>query len=155
MVHEYTRDRLQGWVADYCEGDGLLDLPTGVPEHASALLSAWLIAACDRRDVEPEDLELADLRDALLEHVALLTFPAHVHEAVPVLCRDFLARLEAEGRLSDGRDLGMSLYAQGEAYARAVSGRPEPIKRPGSKLGRNDPCPCGSGKKYKRCCMKS
>lgn len=21
-------------------------------------------------------------------------------------------------------------------------------------LGRNDPCPCGSGKKYKKCCMK-
>jgi len=23
----------------------------------------------------------------------------------------------------------------------------------GKKIGRNDPCPCGSGKKYKRCCM--
>ena len=23
------------------------------------------------------------------------------------------------------------------------------------KLGRNDPCPCGSGKRYKRCCLKS
>ena len=23
------------------------------------------------------------------------------------------------------------------------------------KLGRNDPCPCGSGKKYKQCCLKS
>ena len=22
-----------------------------------------------------------------------------------------------------------------------------------SKVGRNDPCPCGSGKKYKKCCM--
>lgn len=22
------------------------------------------------------------------------------------------------------------------------------------KVGRNDPCPCGSGKKYKQCCMK-
>ncbi len=22
-----------------------------------------------------------------------------------------------------------------------------------SKIGRNDPCPCGSGKKYKKCCM--
>jgi uncharacterized protein YecA (UPF0149 family) len=22
----------------------------------------------------------------------------------------------------------------------------------GSKVGRNDPCPCGSGKKYKKCC---
>lgn len=27
----------------------------------------------------------------------------------------------------------------------------EPLKRP-SKIGRNDPCPCRSGKKYKRCC---
>jgi hypothetical protein len=23
------------------------------------------------------------------------------------------------------------------------------------KTGRNDPCPCGSGKKYKRCCMEA
>jgi len=23
-----------------------------------------------------------------------------------------------------------------------------------TKVGRNDPCPCGSGKKYKRCCGK-
>lgn len=28
----------------------------------------------------------------------------------------------------------------------------EPIKRQGDKIGRNDPCPCGSGKKYKHCC---
>lgn len=24
----------------------------------------------------------------------------------------------------------------------------------GEKVGRNDPCPCGSGKKYKQCCQK-
>jgi preprotein translocase subunit SecA len=30
--------------------------------------------------------------------------------------------------------------------------RPEPAKRTTDKVGRNDPCPCGSGKKYKRCC---
>jgi len=29
--------------------------------------------------------------------------------------------------------------------------RAEPAKREGEKVGRNDPCPCGSGKKYKRC----
>lgn len=27
-----------------------------------------------------------------------------------------------------------------------------PYKREGKKIGRNDPCPCGSGKKYKKCC---
>lgn len=29
-----------------------------------------------------------------------------------------------------------------------------PITRNGKKVGRNDPCPCGSGKKYKQCCGK-
>jgi preprotein translocase SecA subunit len=33
-------------------------------------------------------------------------------------------------------------------------GRAAPTKRQGEKVGRNDPCPCGSGKKYKRCCGK-
>jgi preprotein translocase subunit SecA len=28
----------------------------------------------------------------------------------------------------------------------------QPIRRAGPKVGRNEPCPCGSGKKYKKCC---
>ena len=31
---------------------------------------------------------------------------------------------------------------------------PETVRRKGKKVGRNDPCPCGSGKKYKHCCGK-
>jgi preprotein translocase subunit SecA len=27
------------------------------------------------------------------------------------------------------------------------------VRRDGKKVGRNDPCPCGSGKKYKKCCL--
>ncbi|MGE4157715.1 MAG: YecA family protein [Planctomycetota bacterium] len=29
----------------------------------------------------------------------------------------------------------------------------EPARRMSEKIGRNDPCPCGSGKKYKKCCL--
>jgi preprotein translocase subunit SecA len=29
---------------------------------------------------------------------------------------------------------------------------PKQVVRSGEKVGRNDPCPCGSGKKYKKCC---
>jgi preprotein translocase subunit SecA len=32
-----------------------------------------------------------------------------------------------------------------------VEEKQQPIKRKGKKVGRNDPCPCGSGKKYKKC----
>lgn len=32
--------------------------------------------------------------------------------------------------------------------------KPEPIRNRGQRVGRNDPCPCGSGKKYKNCHMR-
>jgi preprotein translocase subunit SecA len=32
--------------------------------------------------------------------------------------------------------------------------RVDPIRRRGQRVGRNEPCPCGSGKKYKTCCMR-
>jgi preprotein translocase subunit SecA len=32
--------------------------------------------------------------------------------------------------------------------------KPEPIRNRREKVGRNEPCPCGSGKKYKNCCMR-
>jgi SEC-C motif-containing protein len=39
---------------------------------------------------------------------------------------------------------GVWLYESGEMI-------PETVVREGPKVGRNDPCPCGSGKKYKKC----
>ncbi len=30
--------------------------------------------------------------------------------------------------------------------------KPQTVKREAAKVGRNEPCPCGSGKKYKKCC---
>lgn len=44
-------------------------------------------------------------------------------------------KIDGEWRFIDGKIVG-----------------PEPIRREEPKIGRNDPCPCGSGKKYKKCC---
>jgi len=41
------------------------------------------------------------------------------------------------------------------AESRAEAVNLEPIRNLGGKVGRNDPCPCGSGKKFKNCCAKS
>jgi len=40
-------------------------------------------------------------------------------------------------------------FSGGEGGAPA---KKKPAKRNGKKIGRNAPCPCGSGKKYKKCC---
>lgn len=42
----------------------------------------------------------------------------------------------------------------GEAPSEEKAPKREPVKRKEPKIGRNDPCPCGSGLKYKNCCGK-
>jgi preprotein translocase subunit SecA len=43
--------------------------------------------------------------------------------------------------------------AQQEVATKPIEApKQQPIKRDQPKVGRNDPCPCGSGKKYKKCC---
>lgn len=48
------------------------------------------------------------------------------------------------------RDGGRWYYVDGEVGG---GGRSEPVRK-AAQPGRNDPCPCGSGMKYKRCCGK-
>ena len=57
---------------------------------------------------------------------------------------------ETSGFLAGGGDggLGVLLQLRGEGGEAA----PQPMRRAQPKVGRNDPCPCGSGKKYKKCC---
>ena len=42
----------------------------------------------------------------------------------------------------------------GAAGAAAATVKRQPVRNAGKKVGPNDPCPCGSGKKYKKCCMQ-
>jgi len=49
--------------------------------------------------------------------------------------------------LSRGAEPGVTSGGETE------SGKGVTVRRDGKKVGRNDPCPCGSGKKYKKCCL--
>jgi hypothetical protein len=48
------------------------------------------------------------------------------------------------------------LVASGAAHGdgTALTGKGRTIASRGEKVGRNDPCPCGSGKKFKKCCQR-
>ncbi len=66
---------------------------------------------------------------------------------------EFHAYYEMEGI---PRQLGeRSFFARHDEkifYVDGVALRPEAYRRQNPKVGRNDACPCGSGKKYKKCC---
>jgi preprotein translocase subunit SecA len=65
------------------------------------------------------------------------------HEAVTLQAA---ARSAAEG----GGEAEFA--AQAPAASRGGEGVVQTVRRATPKVGRNDPCPCGSGKKYKKCC---
>jgi preprotein translocase subunit SecA len=66
--------------------------------------------------------------------------------------------VEAEARhdeMPSGAAAGMSEQQQAAIDGSEGERKIEPIRNRQEKVQRNAPCPCGSGKKYKNCCMKS
>lgn len=66
---------------------------------------------------------------------------------------EFIARYAQEGQNRVHHEVasfekldGSWYFLDGKPYA------PPPFRREQPKVGRNDPCPCGSGKKHKKCC---
>ncbi|WP_130471799.1 preprotein translocase subunit SecA [Candidatus Magnetaquicoccus inordinatus] len=82
-------------------------------------------------------------------------------EVVEILCRIEVSRqeeveeLEAERAAQRDKKLSMhhpSYQEEDEEGSPGESDSRTPYRREGEKVGRNAPCPCGSGKKYKQCC---
>ena len=82
-----------------------------------------------------ESYDMFDEMNALIREgtvITLLTFRLKSEEDIK---REQAAKITATSGADDGSD------------------KKRPVKK-GEKIGRNDPCPCGSGKKYKKCCGK-
>lgn len=154
MTSPYSRERIDNWVSDFAMGDRARRFTGPVVEYAQEILATFLAGACDVRGVEPEDVGEADLRAALLGPVAAIEAPQSVRETTPDLCGAFLEDLEAGGRLGGGRALGTFVRALRPAFLSSSGAKRTPDRRPGPKLNPNDPCPCGSGRKFKRCCQR-
>ncbi len=58
---------------------------------------------------------------------------------------------QAEAALEQSAAVGNMTMTHGDAPAEPDADKPQPMQRFGDKIGRNDACPCGSGKKYKAC----
>lgn len=71
---------------------------------------------------------------------------------VKVRSEEEVQRMEAERRAQAEAVAQKAQYQHGEEEPESDStAQPQPFIREGDKVGRNDPCPCGSGKKYKHC----
>ena len=98
--------------------------------------------------------EAFELFGAMLESVKLEV--TKTLAAVEIRATESLAEVDDAQHVENLRMQHPSLDeveigAEDEALASAAAKKPQPMVRPTQKVGRNDPCPCGSGKKYKHC----
>lgn len=106
-------------------------------EHMGAVL----------RELLPKRFAARDpLADATLE--VLEAYLRFLHED-KVVTHSFEQKLA----LSNHGDAFVAAVQRGDQHADGtLRGKGKTIVNRGDKVGRNDPCPCGSGKKFKKCC---
>ena len=126
-------------------------------------------------DEEPaalEELDLAQLQQALPPGVDVQQVEEMLRSPQGAMLADFSAFCQERGFDGEPDEAEMrELHEEwlqtprpaleGEKPADALDGgrlfpgKVETFRRETPKVGRNDPCPCGSGKKFKRCCGKA
>ena len=65
---------------------------------------------------------------------------------------DFIANFISEGQRLAHRERSLFKFEDGRWYFQEEANRKSAPIVKGPQPGRNDPCPCGSGKKFKKCC---
>ena len=92
-----------------------------------------------------------EMEAAIQDQIASLMY--HVSIVTPEQQQDTEAAIEAQrSKLSD--HLQNAQASHGDEVS-AAEAKQKPVTNDGEKVGRNAPCPCGSGKKYKNCCGKN
>jgi uncharacterized protein len=97
----------------------------------------------------PRDPEAAEMVDSALHDIVVLTEDDPEPPAVSMHSEDGPPSV-SEARL-DAIGAGIwAVYTLRQVW-RSLGPRVDPVRK-AAEPGRNDPCPCGSGKKYKKCC---
>jgi uncharacterized protein len=98
----------------------------------------------------PRDKDMARAIDAALSDIVALTEDDTDEPTLSASSEDGPPSV-SQSRL-DAYALGIWAVYDLRAVWQSVGPRVATVRHAEAKVGRNDPCPCGSGKKYKKCC---
>ncbi|MDA9981378.1 UPF0149 family protein [Gammaproteobacteria bacterium] len=125
-----------------------------------ALGNDWAKGFLRGMDFHPADwVELLDDEEHGGAMVAILAL-AHEHDPDPEM-RPYKEPIDEERRedlllgLAAGTQMVYDYFEPYRKMEARVKGAEKTFRRESPKIGRNAPCPCGSGKKYKQCCGKT
>ena len=116
-----------------------------IRKDAQDILAAFLeAAACKPDEFGPASVEAA------LQSVIPRMKKQRLADASPLFAA-FIGFAGEQAGLKDAGPLAAETRMRAEELAKEDEKKRQPVKVQGA-VGRNDPCTCGSGKKYKKCC---
>ena len=151
---------VHGALTDYLVRGGCEDTADLEEEMVTSLLKVFLDACHRELRIPPADLDEDSLREVLLRKMPRRIAAKRRGSELGVrVVRDFYEYDQGSGPrtlsperakvFEEAEERFPDLLAGGEVESSTAV---EPLRAEGAKVGRNDPCPCGSGKKAKKCC---
>jgi len=158
-----SREQSEAWIKEILDG-----LHASAPDNFQEILRYFILETLDR-NWKDHLLSMDHLRDGIglrgygqkdpkqeYKREGFDLFRAMLYtiaeKSMSLICR---LRIQKEVKEEEfqHKETAAELEYQGPAVD-AEAKKKQPVKRAAAKVGRNDPCPCGSGKKHKNCCGK-
>ncbi|GAB6124566.1 preprotein translocase subunit SecA [Humidesulfovibrio idahonensis] len=158
-----SREQSEAWIKEILDG-----LHASAPDNFQEILRYFILETLDR-NWKDHLLSMDHLRDGIglrgygqkdpkqeYKREGFDLFRAMLYtiaeKSMSLICR---LRIQKEVKEEEfqHKETAADLEYQGPAVD-AEAKKKQPVKRAAAKVGRNDPCPCGSGKKHKNCCGK-
>ncbi|MGA9582256.1 MAG: UPF0149 family protein [Allosphingosinicella sp.] len=156
------QDRQSEIAAELLEGGGVFAPVYESDEKGACVWQLWLLGLSGALTLHPEHWEAmiaSEDEDVGAAAMGLMSLLATLPGFRDALSEEEDRDLSELGDLTeDAPDLlpyfVETLYRRQQGLERVVltDDLPPPMPAVSSKIGRNEPCPCGSGKKYKKCC---
>jgi hypothetical protein len=164
MPERTLEERYRLAAAAFRTGASSAELRSRLGDGFGPALHLVTIALATDAATAARDLDRDRIRDLLASALpARLDGREPWAAAVPDVVEGFLAFVADQESLTTAWELRSAVDESRAAFSAALASpgrapvapvRYEPDRRPSAKIGRNDPCFCGSGRKYKHCCLK-
>ena len=142
---------ISDYIDEYLHSD-LFVIETSLTSETASQLLAIMLSRLEKQNIDSTAFETV-----LLETGSRGGLSAEIKKYLPSLLESFFNFLSSSGKYPPAKNWIIDLQLITPKYLSKIKDdgtlKGETFRKNYTDAGRNDPCPCGSGKKFKKCCM--
>jgi len=142
---------ISDYIDEYLHSD-LFVIETSLTRETASQLLAVMLSRLEKQNIDSTTLETV-----LFETGSRSDLSVEIKKDLPFLVENFFNFLSSSGKYPPAKNWIVDLQLVTPKYLSKIKEdgtlKGETFRKNYTDVGRNDPCPCGSGKKFKKCCM--